>query len=86
MLSNTPKGGAYPAVGEVSWKGPYQNVFAADPWGNAYLVNIVDMSATPSEAVWVISAGPNGAMDTDADQVLTAPPVIGGDDIGFRIQ
>jgi prepilin-type N-terminal cleavage/methylation domain-containing protein len=86
MLSNTPKGGAYPAVGEVAWKGPYQNIFSADPWGNAYLVNIVDMSAAPAEAVWVISAGPNGTMDTDANQVLTAPPVIEGDDIGFRIR
>jgi hypothetical protein len=34
----------------------------ADPWGNAYLVNIAAL--TSAEAVWVLSAGPDGIVQT----------------------
>jgi hypothetical protein len=36
-------------------------------------------------AVWVISAGPNGAIETTHTQSITTA-TIGGDDIGIRLQ
>ena len=43
-----------------------------DPWGNAYLVNIRDRSNA-----WVISAGPDGIVQTPFAGVL--PPPLGDD-------
>jgi prepilin-type N-terminal cleavage/methylation domain-containing protein len=80
---------------QTGWNGPYvTSVIGADPWGNRYVVNIelLDSSATPitrsgriKSAVWVLSAGPNGIIETPFVQsIVTAAP--GGDDICFRIQ
>jgi len=58
----------------------------ADPWGHKYLCNVRALGAT-SEAVWVISAGPNGVMETTVnDTGCQASPTVLGDDIGFRLQ
>ncbi|MEW6110168.1 MAG: type II secretion system protein GspG, partial [Nitrospirota bacterium] len=46
-----------------NWKGPYIAIVSADPWGNAYLTNADGFSISDRE-VWIISAGPNGLMDT----------------------
>jgi len=62
------------------WKGPYMAAVSPDPWGNSYVTN-VDVSATPPAPVWVLSAGPNGTIDTDASSSQVA-----GDDIGIIIQ
>jgi general secretion pathway protein G len=70
----TAPGGALSKV----WKGPYMNTFTADPWGNAYVVNVFQNLATDS--VWVLSSGPNSAFETKAtDQKIPD----GSDDIGF---
>ena len=59
-----------------------------DPWGNQYLVNRgVTQTGQTAEpfAVWVLSAGPNGLIETP----YAAPAVsaaLGGDDIGARIE
>jgi hypothetical protein len=57
-------------------------VVSRDPWGNMYICNIRDIN-TPGVPVWIISAGPNGTIDTSVDpsQASTA-----GDDIGIRIK
>jgi type II secretory pathway pseudopilin PulG len=49
---------------------------APDPWGNAYVVNT---GAQPGDRVWVLSAGPNGRIDTPFRQpsAVAAPA---GDD------
>jgi type II secretory pathway pseudopilin PulG len=53
-----------------------------DPWGNCYLVNIA--AATWSDSiVWVLSAGPNGIVDTPFFSRQEAP---GGDDVRARIR
>jgi len=49
---------------EKKWKGPYLSTFTSDPWGNAYVVNVVNDTAEKN--VWVLSAGPNGVFDTDS--------------------
>jgi len=77
------------------WNGPYlSNEITADPWGNRYIVNIqlIDSSATATTrtggvklAVWVLSAGANGIIETPYSQsILTAATL--GDDIGSRLQ
>jgi hypothetical protein len=64
----------------------------SDPWGNRYMVNIGVMRAretagasTEPQALWVLSAGPNGLVETP----YTTPAVsavVGGDDVGARIE
>jgi type II secretory pathway pseudopilin PulG len=79
----------------AGWAGPYlSTVIKGDPWGNQYVVNTawLDGSSTPSDAngrtrraVYVVSAGANGTIDTPYEQPVTdAAPV--GDDVVIRIQ
>lgn len=62
------------------WKGPYIARVSPDPWGYAYLTNAKDF-ANPTAPVWILSAGPNGTVETNA-----LSPDVGGDDIGLRIK
>jgi prepilin-type N-terminal cleavage/methylation domain-containing protein len=73
---------------EFVWRGPYQTSFPADPWGNRYAVNIGNATGA-FPAVWVLSAGPDGIIQTPFNP---AAPAVGttltvsGDDIVYRIQ
>ncbi|MEW6744580.1 MAG: type II secretion system protein GspG [Planctomycetota bacterium] len=67
------------ANGGAKWNGPYLQEIPEDPWGNAYVVNTHGYFQD-GEYVWVLSAGPNGDIDTAVD--ATAPA---GDDIGILI-
>jgi general secretion pathway protein G len=81
LLDNTPKGAAtYQATGRNAWHGPYLDTAPVDPWGTPYMINIAatDSTSTSHKAL-VISAGPNGVMDTAFATTRTALP--GGDDI-----
>ena len=83
------------ATTSFGWNGPYlSSVLAGDAWNNRYAVNIGLVDTTPGvqtaggatkSAVWVLSAGPNGQVDTAATQPLTTA-VLAGDDIGVRVQ
>lgn len=92
LLSNTPFQGAagtpYASTGRSAWKGPYLDKPKPDPWGNQYLVNIgkADPAAATPKAVFVISAGPNGQLETNADQNATVAVTAGGDDIIARVK
>jgi prepilin-type N-terminal cleavage/methylation domain-containing protein len=96
MSSNTPKSqstNVYPTTGEFHWSGPYQTSFPSDPWGNRYAVNIGNMvnNTNPalSYAVWVLSAGPNGTVDTVFNPgvpALGTTLIAGGDDIVYRLK
>lgn len=61
----------------------------ADPWGNSYVSNSGDL-ATKGAPVWILSAGPNGVIDTDTNSgTLNNNPKNGagtGDDVGIRWQ
>ncbi len=90
LLQNVPQGtaaAAYPVAGNVRWRGPYLNGSSPnDPWGRPYVVNIISghfQHATLYKRVWVLSAGPNGRFDTNAN--ATATTDIGGDDIGVML-
>jgi hypothetical protein len=64
----------------------------ADPWGNRYLVNVGVLSgveparseARPARAIWVLSAGANGIIETPFDQPA-ATATVGGDDVAVRV-
>jgi prepilin-type N-terminal cleavage/methylation domain-containing protein len=100
LSANTPKaqtGSIYPnnasAPGsEFVWRGPYQTQFPADPWGNRYAVNIGNMTANNaanSNAVWVLSAGRNGIIETPWNPAAPAAGTVitaSGDDIVYRLR
>ena len=61
----------------------YMSETSPDPWGRQYIVNSADF-ANPALPSWVISAGPNGIIDTPRNNNATL--LVGSDDIGIRIQ
>ena len=88
VVINGPGGTKYPTTSVFRWKGPYLERLTEDPWGNRYLVNI--KNADPNDAspkvVWVLSAGPNGKIETDPTPLADSGPVPGGDDIVVRVR
>ena len=66
-----------------NWKGPYIARVTADPWGNCYVTN-ADGFGIINREVWIISAGPNGLIDTPVPNLAGAMLV--GDDVGLRIK
>ncbi len=88
LITNTP---AYATTGGRAWKGPYLNdIPATDPWGRSYYVNIAnadpDAEGATQKWVVVISAGPDGNLDTLADVAGTTNPTAGGDDVIARVK
>lgn len=62
-----------------------------DPWGNRYMVNVGILRrgaaaglSNEEGVVWVLSAGPNGILETPYESAA-ASAVVGGDDVGARI-
>ncbi len=96
LSANSPKtqtANKYPASGsEFVWRGPYQTDFPPDPWGNRYAVNIGNMlvsTATTSNAVWVLSAGRDGIIQTPWNPAAPATGgtlAASGDDIVYRLK
>jgi prepilin-type N-terminal cleavage/methylation domain-containing protein len=91
LIANTPGASAtknYVTTGKNAWRGPYLPSVPVDPWGNPYLINIgkADPSAATQKAVWVISAGPNGNFETNADLAATSALSASGDDIVARVK
>ena len=95
LISNTPGYTMKTATATFGWNGPYlSSAIGADAWNNRYAVNVGLIDTTQGtqtaggatkSAVWVISAGPNGTIETAYTQpATTATP--GGDDIFVRVQ
>jgi len=63
-----------------TWKGPYMASVTIDPWGHSYITNASNF-LVQGTAAWLLSAGPNGVIDTPADNNIVA-----GDDIGMRLK
>jgi prepilin-type N-terminal cleavage/methylation domain-containing protein len=72
----------YPTTGEFAWRGAYLTETPTDPWGNQFIINVrwLQPGAT-RHVVWVLSAGPDGIIQT-----TFAEPTLAGDDIGFRLR
>ncbi len=93
LISNAPSYRVRGGPDEEGWAGPYLPAdFGTDPWNHRYVVNIGLIPGDDSPdadqtkfAVWVLSAGPNGVIDTPYKQPL-ASAGLGGDDIGARVQ
>ncbi len=71
------------------WKGPYMTDFKADPWGNKYYVSTEGLHPGLTHAAFVLSAGPNGTIETALSQDIAAGAnafVVAGDDIVYRIK
>jgi prepilin-type N-terminal cleavage/methylation domain-containing protein len=95
LVGNAPGYTVRTAAAQFGWNGPYlTSAIGADPWNNRYMINVglIDMTvgtqtsggATKS-AVWMITAGPNGQIETAYAQPITTA-ASSGDDIAFRIQ
>jgi len=77
LINNTP---GYPTTGELRWDGPYQTEYKPDPWNHPYICGIYYLKSGDTHPVYVVSAGPDGVLQTRPGQLLA------GDDIGFRLQ
>jgi len=100
LIKNTPFSGAagtpYLITGTPRWKGPYlERSPGLDPWGRSYLVNIKnadpaketpDTSASGLRWTIVISAGPDGVLQTDPTTFAVSNPSPAGDDIVARVK
>jgi hypothetical protein len=68
--------------------GPLSSAIGApvdpDPWGNCYIVRVLSGATGPGAEVWVISAGPNGIVETTWSVGGTV--AVGGDDVGVRVK
>lgn len=95
LVNNIPGYVLKTPTSQFGWNGPYfSNEIGADPWGNRYLVNIGLIDTSPGAAtlsgqqklaVWVLSPGPNGTVETPFTlPILNAAAA--GDDIAVRIQ
>ena len=77
----------------TGWNGPYiSKPITGDPWGHAYLINTGFLRGFPPRsgwctdcAVYAISAGPNGVLETPFQQPAASANLL-GDDLGVRIQ
>lgn len=75
------------------WNGPYiSKPLDGDPWGHAYLINTGFLRGLPPRAGWctncavyAISAGPNGIIETPFQQPIAGANLF-GDDLAVRIQ
>jgi prepilin-type N-terminal cleavage/methylation domain-containing protein len=95
LMSNAPAYAMRTATAHYGWNGPYlSSGIGADGWNNRYAVNVglIDttvgtetVSGVVKSAVWVISAGPNGQVETVYTQPITTA-IVGGDDIAIRVQ
>lgn len=83
LVLNQPGGGSdnsYTTSGDNAWDGPYQTSFKCDPWGNQFICNVEPFHTGQSGPVWVISAGPDGTLQT-----YTSDTSLRGDDIGYLV-
>lgn len=95
LVTNKPSYAVREDPEGMGWAGPYlPEPPGPDPWGHQYVVNIgliPSADAPPDEAgaakyaVWVLSAGPDGIIQTPFRQLI-ADATLAGDDIGVRLQ
>jgi len=95
-LRTNRRGYRYRRPGEYGgWNGPYVSAeIQGDPWGKKYMINsqfldgsasAADANGNPRKAVFVVSAGADGMIDTPFEQAIVDARAY-GDDIAIRIQ
>lgn len=83
LVDNDPSGDDYPTTGPAAWRGPYLPQDLTDPWGRSYIVSVAGMRGAAGVRGWILSAGPNGTLETDDGAAAIAP---NSDDIGWRLR
>ena len=70
-------------LGATAFRGPYlDNAMQGDPWGNRYTLTATNLKRTvQSNWAYVISAGPDGTINTTYAQAKTAAFAVSGDDL-----
>jgi prepilin-type N-terminal cleavage/methylation domain-containing protein len=74
---------------KAAFRGPYIGTMDSDPWGHYYYFNAGQMvaSGNPTNHAFVISSGPNGALDTNyALTIASGAATAASDDILAVIQ
>ena len=69
-----------------NWSGPYTDSLLekTDPWGHNYLIWVKAMHTQGDDYGWIISVGPDGKLDTDAQSAqLNTGSLSTNDDIGM---
>lgn len=69
-------------MGNAKWLGPYEKDVPTDPWGRHYIAYVQCFwpdSEGPRGRAWVLSAGPDGRIETLPNDGFPR-----GDDIGMR--
>jgi len=69
------------ALGKAGFRGPYLGSLEADPWGNRYYVTAANLTNDSTNWAFVISAGPNGSLETSPTIPRNATLTPGGDDV-----
>lgn len=65
--------------GRRGYDGPYLQFGGSDIWGRSIVANVAG-SLGPNKRIWVLSAGPNGIIETATDDLETQ-----GDDVGVLL-
>jgi prepilin-type N-terminal cleavage/methylation domain-containing protein len=63
-----------------AFNGPYVADLDSDPWNHRYILTAANL-ATSGKYAYLISAGPNGVLDTTLSQPETGAFATGGDDV-----
>ena len=80
-INNDRSGVGTAAFPRAGFRGPYVGSVDSDPWGNKYLLNAANLKRSSTNHAYIISAGPNGTLETNRDVATTANVSAGGDDV-----
>ena len=80
-INNDRSGVGTAAFPRAGFRGPYVGTVDSDPWGNKYLLNAANLKRSSTNHAYIISAGPNGTLETNRDVATTANVNAGGDDV-----
>ena len=72
--------------GRVRFSGPYIGTVESDPWSNKYYVAAGQLGSDGTNWAFVVSAGPDGAMNTSKTQARTGTFGASGDDLVSAIR
>ena len=67
--------------GRVVFRGPYVGNIDADPWSNRYYVNAGELGSDATNWAFVVSAGPDGLIQTTKTQPKSGAFASTGDDL-----
>ncbi len=74
-------GAQVPNISRVAFRGPYIGAVDPDPWGNRYIVTATNLRVASTNWAFVVSAGPNGTVDTSPGQATTGGFTTSSDDL-----